>query len=890
MRRWSIVLIAAVLLALASCTQPQLKSEEGVAPQHIRNPSPVFINEIHYDNDGTDAGEAIEIAGPAGVDLEGWKLVLYNGSNNETYDTRTLSGVLADQQNGFGVLAFTYPVNGLQNGAPDGLALVDACGNVFQFLSYEGKLTATAGPAASMTSTDIGVSESSSSPAGSSLQLAGAGASYADFAWQPAQAATFGEINSGQTFSGSGEALEPCTAPPPPEAQAKKIHEIQGTGDESPFNGAQVTIQGVVVGDFEGYDKLEGFYLQEEDADADDNDATSEGVFVFNKGADDVSVGDLVSVTGTVTEYHGLTEIGSADIDVLKSDVDLPATTVLTLPLEDQNDLEHYEGMLVTFPQELVISEYFNFDRFGEIVLALPLDDLQRPYQPTSYLASEADWQPTAEQIALHSITLDDASGDQNPNPARHPNGEDFTLDNRFRGGDIVQNAVGVLDYRFDTYRLQPTAGADYRPVNPRTDAPEDVGGDVRVASFNVLNYFTTLDKGEDICGPTGGLECRGADTSEEFARQRNKIIAALTAIDADVLGLIEIENSADDAAVQDLVDGLNATAGPGTYAAIETGPIGTDAIKVALLYKPASVTPAGDYAVLDSPEFVDPNHTGEPKNRPALAQTFMRSENGSHFTVVVNHLKSKGSGCGEGDDDPLQGSCNLTRTLAAGVLLDWLAGDPTDANDPDFLLLGDYNSYDEEDPIDRLLAGFDGSAGTDDDITDLLAAHQGEFAYSYVFDGQLGNLDYAFGTATLVEQVTGTTAWHINADEPDLIDYDMSYKKDAQDALYAPTPYRASDHDPVVVGLDLAIEPISATQVLLAHVEDLNLSRGQAGALSAKLEQALDALERDQEHVAQNQLGAFVNQVEDLMQGGSLDEAQGGPLVELARSVMAVL
>ena len=157
---------------------------------------------------------------------------------------------------------------------------------------------------------------------------------------------------------------------------------------------------------------------------------------------------------------------------------------------------------------------------------------------------------------------------------------------------------------------------------------------------------------------------------------------------------------------------------------------------------------------------------------------------------MVVNHLKSKGSECGIGDDDPVQGNCNLTRTLAAQALVEWLETDPTNSGDADVLIIGDLNSYDKEDPIDAFIAG---------GFTDLVYQFQGEFAYSYVFDGQLGYLDHALANWDLLSQDTGVTVWHINADEPDLIDYDMTFKLDAQDALYASDPYRSSDHDPVI-------------------------------------------------------------------------------------------
>ncbi len=588
------------------------------------------------------------------------------------------------------------------------------------------------------------------------------------------------------------------------------LHEVQGSGGASPLAGQTVNVEAVVVGDFQPSDgdafssDLGGFYLQEEDADSDANDATSEGVFVYAPGAPDVQVGDVVRLRGRVSEYFGLTEIGSvSDLVVCDTGAAPPTPATVALPVTSLDAFERVEGMSVVLPGPLTISEYFNFDRYGEIVLSSPTGPLTgagRLFQPTAVHAPDdvgATFVSDAlAGLPLRRITLDDGRTAQNPDPARHPDGDPFTLTNRFRGGDALSDVVGIMDYRYDLYRIQPTAGAQYDATNPRPAAPDPVGGDVRVAGFNVLNYFTTLDRGSPICGPTGGQDCRGADTADELARQRAKIVAALTTLDADVVGLTEIQNpsvSGPDTALLDLVAGLDDVAGTGTYAAIDTGTIGTDAIKVALVYRPAVVTPVGAYAVLDST--VDPTFL-DTRNRPALAQTFEENATGQRFTVVVNHLKSKGSTCADiGDPDvgDGQGNCNVTRTAAAKALVAWLASDPTGSRDPDFLLVGDYNSYDHEDPIATLAAG---------GYTDLLGHFQGEYAYTYVFDGLLGYLDDGLASASLTPQVTGTSAWHINADEPDLLDYDMSFKRPAQDALFEPNAYRASDHDPVLVGL----------------------------------------------------------------------------------------
>ncbi|MEJ2759600.1 MAG: hypothetical protein P8046_14060, partial [Anaerolineales bacterium] len=261
------------------------------------------------------------------------------------------------------------------------------------------------------------------------------------------------------------------------------------------------------------------------------------------------------------------------------------------------------------------------------------------------------------------------------------------------------------------------------------------------------------------------------------------------------------------------LVEGLNELLVDEVYAYIDTCIYGTDEIAQAFIYKPATVTPVGDFAILDSADFVNPMGYDTPKSRPALAQTFMDNTKGGVFTAVVNHLKSKGSSCGPGDDDPMAGSCNLTRTLAAEKLVSWLATDPTGSGDADFLIIGDLNSYDKEDPIDALIAG---------GYSDLVFQYLGEYAYSYVFDGQLGYLDHALANDDLAEETTGVTIWHINADEPSLIDYDMTYKKAAQDALYAPDPYRSSDHDPVIVGLDVCDEIAPTFEELSASPDSL--------------------------------------------------------------------
>jgi hypothetical protein len=351
-----------------------------------------------------------------------------------------------------------------------------------------------------------------------------------------------------------------------------------------------------------------------------------------------------------------------------------------------------------------------------------------------------------------------------------------------------------VLDYAFGVYRVQPIGPISFARVNAREAAPPDVGGAFHIASFNVLNYFN----GDGLGG--GFPTSRGATTPDEFIRQRAKIIAAITALDADVIGLMEIENDGYGAlsAIQDLVNGLNDAAGAGAYAFVDPGvaQIGGDEIAVGLIYRPSAVSPVGAAAILDSS--VDPLFNDD-LNRPALAQTFVHNATGETFTVAVNHLKSKGSACDAVGDPDLgdgQGNCNLTRTAAAVALVNWLTGGPTGSGDADAIIIGDLNAYAMEDPITAIKAvGY----------TNLLEQLVGSDAYSYVFEGQAGYLDHALTSPSLTARVTGAAHWHINADEPTALDYNDYNQPD----LYSADPYRSSDHDPVRVGF--AAQPVTA-------------------------------------------------------------------------------
>ena len=557
--------------------------------------------------------------------------------------------------------------------------------------------------------------------------------------------------------------------------------------------GDTVVVEAVVTADFQADGLLGGYFLQEEDSDTDADTSTSEGIFVADT-ANAVSVGDVVRVQGTVAEAFDQTSMNNVAQLAICSSGSNVTPAALTLPVASLDEFEQVEGMLIDIAQPLTVNENFNLARFGEVVLS---DG--RVFQYTHNNAPDvAGYAAHVADLPLNQIILDDGRTSQNPDPVIHPSGG-LSAANTLRGGSVA-SLSGVMGYAFGRYRIQPV-GEVLFSENTRPATPEDVGGNFKVAGINVLNYFTTIDSGASVCGANGNLGCRGADSAEEFTRQRDKLISAITTIDADILGLVELENNASQS-ISDLVNGLNSVAGAGTYAFLDTGTIGTDAIKVGLIYKPASASPTGSFAILDSS--VDPLFIDD-KNRPALAQTFTTTS-GEVLTIAVNHFKSKGSDCNDVGDPDLndgQGNCGVTRANASTALANWLATDPTSSGDEDFLILGDLNAYALEDAITNLTgAGY----------TNLIESFAGTQTYSFVFGAQAGYLDHALATAGLTAKVSDVTEWHINSDEPRALDYNTEFKSPGQvTSFYAADPFRSSDHDPVIIGFDFtaAVEPV---------------------------------------------------------------------------------
>ena len=758
-----------------------------------------FISELHYDNTGTDSGEAVEIEAPAGFDLTGWQIVLYNGTGGAVYNTATLSGVVPAA----GVMVQNYAANGLQNGAPDGVALVKADGTVAEFLSYEGSFTAVGGPAAGQTSVDIGVSEVET-PVGHSLQkIAGT--------WTAAAANTFGVLNTAPTDPDPDPDPVPgCTA-----TVDHTIAEVQGTGAATELAGTRVTVEGVVTADHRtgGYN---GIYVQTAGSGGDRPVAAgtaSDGILVYLTSNSalhpTVAIGDLVRVSGTPSEFSGFTELtiaAKADVQVCANGVALPAPVAFSLPLDDAAR-ESVESMLVAPVGTYAVSDVYNTNRYGEIILAaggtparVPTD-VARP-------GSDAAAQVKAAN-KLSRVLLDDGKTTNLSAAGIAP--PYLSKEDPIRVGDTVE-AFGptVLSYGFNEWRLQPTTPVDattpaaarttFKDTNPRTAAPVNVAGDLRLASFNVLNYFVHF-----------GGDARGAADAAALAKQQAKIVSAITALDADVIALMEIENSvkfeANDPqlALKTLVAALNAVDGADTWDYVRSpaelpDASAQDVITTAIIFKPAKVTPKGAARSIND-ESVWSNA------REPIAQTFTSGT--ISFTVVANHLKSKSASVAPTGDNvdtgDGQGPYNGDRIRQANSLATFVDQVKTDSGTDKVLLLGDFNAYTQEDPLQALY---------DKGYTDVHSTHAAGKS-SYVFGGEVGSLDHALATASLAERVTGVDIWNINSVES------FAFEYDGFAPFYEDGPYRASDHDPVVIGLETGL--IAPVDLQLLSINDFH-------------------------------------------------------------------
>lgn len=542
------------------------------------------------------------------------------------------------------------------------------------------------------------------------------------------------------------------------------------------YDQQEVVLSGVVHGTFQGTEQLGGFFMSATDG--------AGAVFVADHELiGSVNVGDKLQVTGTLQagqghwQLHNTTEIERCGQAEFK-------THELNLPLTQADSLGEYLFQRVRINHDMVVIGHYQLARFG-----------------TLDLASERLW--TATQVvepgplaAAHSaknqakrLVLDDGSYDEYPTQIPYPTGG-LQIDNPVRSGDTVRQLEGVIVRVGQNYHLHPVLEPEFIATNPRPDVPHFADGDVRVVAFNVLNYFNGDGQGAGFPTP------RGAATAAEFERQRARTIATMIALDADIYALMEMENDGfgQHSALADLTRGLNEAAGEQVFAyvAADASGVGSDAITQAIIYKPATVTPVGELLWTTAGAF-------SWGSRPPLLQNFVVNETGKQLAVIANHFKSKGS-CprDRNDANANQGdgqSCwNALRVETALELAAWLDTNPGDIEHNNFVLLGDFNSYKQEDPL-TALAGVGYRNLAHDFDPD---------GYSYVFRGEKGSLDHVLVHESMLPAIIGMAHWYINSDEPIAFEYPLENKTEWQQSnWYAPTPYRSSDHDPILTVID---------------------------------------------------------------------------------------
>lgn len=534
------------------------------------------------------------------------------------------------------------------------------------------------------------------------------------------------------------------------------IPQIQGTGNSSSYVNETIKTSGIVTAKFIGRDAVNAFFLQ--DILGDGNEASSNGIFVYST-TDDIHVGDEMEIVGTVQESNERTQLTNISYKRVLSNNNKLATTKIKYDNTEIN-WEQYEGMLVEFEQELYVSSNWDLERYGQISL-LPF----RKLSPTNQaLPGTSDYYDLRNKNMLSPIVVDDAITTQYYKPILLANEEGTR-----RTGERVRNLRGIVDYSFGRFVIYPTQTPEFYG-NPRPTKLENLGDyDLKVCSFN-LEYYLTGNYGQGF----------GPDSEADAARQHSKIMAALLTIDADIYGLNEVEQG--QAALIKLTKALNEAKGTNTYDYVNDG--GTSYgtyTKAGYIYRKDKVVPHLNLININSPS---------PKNRKKV-QAFIQNSNQEKFILSTNHFKAK-SGCSSASGNNIdmgdgQSCFNATRVSEANAVMRQLSLAKSYYEDEDVLIIGDLNAYALEDPI-RVL--------TDNGYIDLHRQFHADTSYSYVYRGEAGYLDHALANESMLKQITGMAAFHINADEPTLFEYGASgYQADM---------YRCSDHDPVVIGLKL--------------------------------------------------------------------------------------
>jgi predicted extracellular nuclease len=543
--------------------------------------------------------------------------------------------------------------------------------------------------------------------------------------------------------------LAACTAPvPQPSARPEPIGAVQGAQGSSPAVGRMATVQGVVTAT-----RVQGLAVLQDDGDGDP--ATSDALFLA--GAVGLRPGLRIRARGTVVEQpmgrdSSLTTLQVHDWQPL-GDAGLPPPVRLQGP--PAHGWESLEGMRVFVDAPLATAGTRDFAGHGVLLAHFG----PRQWAPTEVAAPGPAALAVQRDNLARRIVLEFADPGQRPPHAP-------------RVGQTLREVAGIVGERDGSHRINAHAPAVLGPAL-RPEGPPRVAGDVRLAAFNLENLFNGDGRGGGFPTP------RGARDAAQWQRQLDKHVAALHALDADVVALMELENDGDgpQSALAQLVAALNA--GGGDWRAVPGADGGGDQIRVGLVYRAGRVTAVGRAAQLHEPPF------GR-LSRPPLAQAF-RAGRGPVFVVAAVHFKSKGCRDATGADaDQGDGqSCwNHARVQSSRQLHAWLQGDPTRSGSRLHAVLGDFNAYAMEDPIRLLLAAgwVDAFAGSD------------KRPYSYVFDGSAGRLDHALLSPALARRLRGAAKWHLNADEPASAGY----------AAGGPGPWRSSDHDPLLLGLAL--------------------------------------------------------------------------------------
>ncbi len=583
--------------------------------------------------------------------------------------------------------------------------------------------------------------------------------------------------------------LIPLSAVAACEGDFIHIAEIQGPDDTSPLLERTVTVKAVVSGVFLQAGELDGFFVQSLQPDDDPN--TSEGLFIYTgQWQPAVTVGDVVTVSGRVSEQHGLTQLRAiSNITRCGHQQTLPKPQTIELPFDDLN-LETLENMRVEI-KDAVVTDIYQYLKLGEITVSS-----ERLFSTTSLVQPGPAVEPLVISQQRDQLVVDDGrlQAYARPFAVGRDGQRPVAADNPMRSGYTV-SAVGVLNYAFGQYKVQPTEPLRLKPqTNFRTEQPDRPQGDFTVATFNMENWFTDLNDGSDRCGRIIGMGCRGAKSVQEQQRQLSKLVQVIQRLDASVIGLQELQNNPR-ASLQQLVDALNQAAQKQQWAYVDAGQLGQDVIKVGIIYQPQQVQTVGPFALLNRdtvPEFED--H----RNRVVLAQSFQHLASDRLMTVASIHLKSKGCRDAEGTElaqKDGQGCYTPTRTRAADQIVRWMEQDPTGTGAELHFIVGDFNSYQMEDPI-RVFE----QAGYVNLARELLGVENWTASYR----GKVGSLDYIMVNKAALDHVTGVTQWHINSDEIRDFGYRMrplAAGVQRPDNFYQISPFASSDHDPVMAG-----------------------------------------------------------------------------------------